>query len=149
MVGTNGQGIEELRRRFADWRRTRARGTRIPEALWQTAVEAARERGVHRISKQLGVDYYSLARRLNGKTRAATRACKTGGYAVLSFGYHLRNASSSSPLRTAARTWRRRCAPSRLHLICCFLTNRLATRRFTVDSASAVEIALPLRYAAA
>lgn len=72
MIGINGHGIEELRRRFADWRRTRARGTRIPEALWQAAVEAARERGIHRISKQLGVDYYSLARRLNGKTRAAT-----------------------------------------------------------------------------
>ena len=71
MVGSNGHGIEELRRRFADWRRTRARGTRIPETLWQGAIEAARERGVHRTSKQLGVDYYSLARRLNGKARAA------------------------------------------------------------------------------
>ncbi len=73
MVGMNGHGIEELRRRFADWRRTRARGTRIPEPLWRAAVEAARERGVHRTSKQLGVDYYSLARRLNEKPRSATR----------------------------------------------------------------------------
>lgn len=72
MVGTNGHGIEELRRRFADWRRTRARGTRIPEPLWRAAVEAAREHGVSQTSLRLGVDYYSLARRLNGRPRTAS-----------------------------------------------------------------------------
>ncbi len=67
MVGTDGHGIQDLPRRFEDWRRKRTRGTRIPEPLWRAAVEAAREHGIHRTAKQLGVDYYSLARRVNAK----------------------------------------------------------------------------------
>lgn len=73
MIGTNGHKIEGLRRRFVDWRRERQRGTRIPEPLWRAAVEAAREHGVHRISKPLGVDSYSLARRVNAKPAASGR----------------------------------------------------------------------------
>jgi len=64
MIGTNGQALGELRRRFGVWRDRRPRGKRIPEDLWQAAVHAAREHGVCKTSRQLGVDYYSLKQRL-------------------------------------------------------------------------------------
>ena len=70
MDSTNGQGLAELRRRFAVWRQRRPRGRRIPTELWQAAAQAAREHGVCKASRQLGVGYYSLKRRLT-RTAAA------------------------------------------------------------------------------
>ena len=59
------------RRRFGVWRHRRSRGTRIPEELWQAAAREAREHGVCKTSRHLGVDYYSLKRRLTGSAPAA------------------------------------------------------------------------------
>ena len=42
--------LEEVRRQFEDWRRTRERRTRIPEPLWRVAAEAAALERVHRPS---------------------------------------------------------------------------------------------------
>lgn len=67
----NGQGLAELRRRFGLWRQRRSRGRRIPRELWQAAVQAAREHGVCKTSRQLGVGYYSLKRRLASPAPAA------------------------------------------------------------------------------
>jgi hypothetical protein len=39
-------------------------GKRIPESLWGLAVELATSCGVHRTSKALGLDYYSLKKRI-------------------------------------------------------------------------------------
>lgn len=72
MVGANGRGLDDLGEHFAAWRRQRPRGSRIPDHLWQAAVEAARQHGVSQTSLRLGVDYYSLARRLKAKCRAAS-----------------------------------------------------------------------------
>ena len=71
MVSRNGHGFDDLHQRFAAWRQRRSRGTRIPELLWRAAVKAARAHGVSPTSRHLGVDYYALARRLTGKSRAA------------------------------------------------------------------------------
>lgn len=71
MIGTNGQGLTELRHRFGQWRQRRSRGRRIPEELWQAAVRAAREHGVCKTALQLRVDYYSLKRRLTVSSPAA------------------------------------------------------------------------------
>ncbi len=73
MAGTDANGWALLRGRFLAWRRERSRGTRIPEPLWRGAIEAARERGVWQTSKHLGIDYYSLKRRLKAAPPAATR----------------------------------------------------------------------------
>ena len=70
MKGTQEHALGDLRRRFAAWRQKRPKGSRIPEDLWQAAVEAAREHGVCKTSRGLGVDYYSLKRRLT-RTPAA------------------------------------------------------------------------------
>jgi len=75
MTGTNEHGLANLRERFASWRRKRPhRSSPIPEPLWQAAVEVAREMGVSRTSQQLGLDYYSLKRRLEGRPPAASPA---------------------------------------------------------------------------
>ncbi|MCP4305420.1 MAG: hypothetical protein GY788_11195 [bacterium] len=56
--------LSDVQSQFELWRRSRSRGTRIPEALWRTAVEAAREHGVSRVAQALGLDYYGLKKRL-------------------------------------------------------------------------------------
>lgn len=63
----------ELRRaawKFAAWRRTRKKGIPIPLSLWDLAVELSTVHGVAATSRALGMDYYSLKRRLTA-SRAA------------------------------------------------------------------------------
>ncbi len=50
--------------RFRDWRRKRTIGARIPEPLWTLAVKLAIAHGVCRTASGLGLDYYSLKKRL-------------------------------------------------------------------------------------
>ena len=56
--------LSDVRRQFESWRKSRKRGTRIPEALWRAAAEAAREHGVSKAAQALGLDYYGLKTRL-------------------------------------------------------------------------------------
>ena len=56
--------LESARRRFERWRRTRKVRCRTPDSLWNSAVKAARTYGIHRTAKTLGVDYYSLKKRV-------------------------------------------------------------------------------------
>ena len=51
-------------RRFERWRSVRSRGERIPPALWQAALDLARQHGVSKTSQALHLDYYALQRRL-------------------------------------------------------------------------------------
>lgn len=60
--------MEALRGRFKQWRRTRKIGSRIPEPLWSAAVKLAEVYGIHLTAKALGVDYYSLQKRLEEKS---------------------------------------------------------------------------------
>ena len=55
--------LSDVQSQFERWRRSRKRGTRIPGALWQAAVEAAAECGVSRAAQALGLDYYGLKKR--------------------------------------------------------------------------------------
>ncbi len=72
MAHTNDQALAGLRQRFDEWRRLRRHPrSRIPESLWGAAVEAAREHGLWKTSRQLRVDYYCLKRRLESKTPQA------------------------------------------------------------------------------
>ena len=56
-------GLERARIGFAAWRETRRGAERIPGGLWDEAVRAARQHGVHRVSRELGLDYNHLKRR--------------------------------------------------------------------------------------
>lgn len=57
--------------RFADWRRHREVGARIPAALWELAVELAQRHGLSRTSQALRVGYYSLQERVAARGRAS------------------------------------------------------------------------------
>jgi hypothetical protein len=52
------------RSRIQAWRKTREPGGRIPQDLWDMAVGLARTQGVSRTAIVLGLDYYSLRKRL-------------------------------------------------------------------------------------
>jgi hypothetical protein len=57
--------LEALRDRVEHWRTQRDGGrSRVPEVLWEAAVEVARDEGVHATSKALRFNYYSLKARL-------------------------------------------------------------------------------------
>lgn len=56
--------LEGIRRRFDRWRRTRPGRSRIPAALWTSAVTAARKYGLARTVRVLRLDYASLKKRV-------------------------------------------------------------------------------------
>jgi hypothetical protein len=68
--------IEQLQRQFDEFRSTRPHRTKLPEALWQAAVELAREHGLHRVAHSLRLDYMGLKRRLEGVPEVRKKAAK-------------------------------------------------------------------------
>jgi hypothetical protein len=70
----NGEVSQDLARaaaRFAGWRETTRLGARIPQSLWDLAVELAERHGVSRTAATLKLDYYSLKKRLAAKDATA------------------------------------------------------------------------------
>lgn len=60
------------RDRFEAWRRTRKAGTRIPNKLWSLAVKLADGHGLNRTASVLGLDYYSLKKRVAARKSGST-----------------------------------------------------------------------------
>jgi len=58
--------IAQLQRRFDEFRSTQPHRTKLPETLWQAAVELARAHGLHPVAHPLRLDYMGLKRRLEG-----------------------------------------------------------------------------------
>ena len=58
-------GLAEGRRRFDETRRHRRHGAPFPDDLWSLAAELAREHGLNRTARALGLDYYSLKKHLD------------------------------------------------------------------------------------
>jgi len=58
--------IAQLQRRFDEFRSSRPHRAKLPETLWQAAVELAREQGLHPVAHPLRLDYMGLKRRLEG-----------------------------------------------------------------------------------
>ena len=56
--------IVQLQRQLEQFRSTQAGRTKLPESLWQSAVELARQHGVHPVAHPLGLDYMRLKKRL-------------------------------------------------------------------------------------
>ena len=52
--------VEQVRRRFAEWRGTHAVRSRLPEELWAAAAELARRDGIDATAEALDVDKPSL-----------------------------------------------------------------------------------------
>src|SRR4029077_10101103 len=75
--------MRKVYRRLERWRRQRSGRARIPEALWATAGELAREHGVNPVSRVLRLEFNHLKRIAETdrptvrKRRATARICGT------------------------------------------------------------------------
>ena len=58
--------IEQLQRQLDEFRSTQPHRTKLPEMLWQAAVELARQHGVYSVAHPLRLDYMGLKKRLGG-----------------------------------------------------------------------------------
>jgi hypothetical protein len=58
--------IAQLQLQLDEIRSTRPRGKRLPDSVWQAAVELAREHGVYSVARHLRLDYTGLKKRLGG-----------------------------------------------------------------------------------
>ena len=54
----------QLSRRLEEWRSANPPRTRLPEPIWEAAVEMAQRHGLHRTTKALRLDYTRLKKRL-------------------------------------------------------------------------------------
>src|SRR5690348_881162 len=66
--------IVELQRQLDQFRSTQPRRTKLPESLWQAAVELARQHGVYSVAHPLRLDYVRLKKRLGGVPRLRRKA---------------------------------------------------------------------------
>ena len=66
--------IVQLQRELEQFRSSHAHRTRLPESLWQSAMELAREHGLHAVAHPLRLDYGQLKKRLGGVVRVSRRA---------------------------------------------------------------------------
>jgi hypothetical protein len=60
--------IAQLQRQLEQFRSTQSARTRLPESLWQAAVELARQYGVYPVAHPLRLDYMKLKKRVGGST---------------------------------------------------------------------------------
>ena len=68
--------VVQLQRQLDQFRSTHPRRTKLPEPLWQAAVELARQHGIHPVAHPLRLDYMQLKKRLGGVPIARQRASK-------------------------------------------------------------------------
>lgn len=68
--------IEQLRQQLAQFRSVNRRRAKLPEPLWQAAVEVARQHGLWQTAKTLGLDYMGLKRRLGGADKPRRKAAR-------------------------------------------------------------------------
>jgi hypothetical protein len=60
------EAITQLQRQLELFRSTQVGRTKLPESLWQAAVELARQYGIYAVAHPLRLDYTRLKQRLNG-----------------------------------------------------------------------------------
>jgi hypothetical protein len=68
--------IAQLQRQLDQFRSTQPRRTKLPESLWQAAVELARQHGVYSVAHPLRLDYIGLKKRLGGALTGRRKATK-------------------------------------------------------------------------
>ena len=66
--------IAQLQRQLDQLRSTRQRRTKLPESLWQAAVELARQHGVYSVAQPLRLDYMGLKKRIGEPTSYRRKA---------------------------------------------------------------------------
>lgn len=68
--------IAQLQRQLDQFRSTQPRRTKLPESLWQAAVELARQHGLYPVAHPLRLDYMGLKKRLGGASTRRQKAAK-------------------------------------------------------------------------
>ena len=70
------ESIAQLQLQLDQIRSTQPRGKKLPDSVWQAAVELAREHGVYSVAHPLRLDYMGLKKRLGGGSRRRRKARK-------------------------------------------------------------------------
>ena len=68
--------VEKLQRQLDEFRSTQPHRKKLPETLWQAAVELARQHGVYSVAHPLRLDYVGLKKRLDGVSDPKKKAAK-------------------------------------------------------------------------
>ncbi len=68
--------IAQLQLQLDEIRSTRPPGKRLPDSVWQSAVELAREHGVNAVARHLRLDYTGLKKRVGGVSHRRRKAHK-------------------------------------------------------------------------
>ena len=68
--------IEQLQRQLDEFRSAQPHRKKLPETLWQAAVELARQHGVYSVAHPLRLDYVGLKKRLDGVSAPKEKAAK-------------------------------------------------------------------------
>jgi len=68
--------IAQLQRQLEQFRSTQPGRTKLPESVWQAAVELARQHGVYPVAHPLRLDYTRLKKRLGGSPTFRRKAAK-------------------------------------------------------------------------
>lgn len=64
------EDLQQLRRRFEEFRNTRPGHARLPEALWAAAAELAKRYGVNPTARTLRLEYGGLRKRVENRGQA-------------------------------------------------------------------------------
>lgn len=66
--------LEQLQRRFEEFRATQPKRSRFPEALWGAAAELAKRYGVNRTAQALRLEYGGLRKRVESQARPQAKS---------------------------------------------------------------------------
>lgn len=64
--------VMRVRSQFEGWRAVKEPRDRIPERLWDAAVDAARRHGVHTVCRAVKLEYAALSRRVQARAGEAS-----------------------------------------------------------------------------
>ncbi len=104
------EAIVQLQRQLDQFRSTQPRRTKLPESLWQAAVELARQHGIYPVAHPLRLDYMGLKKRLGG-VPIVQRGEPIGTPNLQIFGFCNR---LQQFVNTLQQFWRSDCACNRL-----------------------------------
>jgi hypothetical protein len=68
--------IAQLQHQLEEFRSRQPRPKKLPESLWQAAVELARDHGVYAVAHPLRLDYMGLKKRVGGVSGRRRKASK-------------------------------------------------------------------------
>lgn len=83
-AGASAPQLTQLQRRLSGWRDHQGKGRRLPQWLWDSAAEVAREEGVSRVARVLRIDFYKLKRLASVLPPQPPRAMPPPGFVELS-----------------------------------------------------------------